>query len=285
VFKAFVRTTAWVVAASVTVAGQNSPGELPALLAKVGAHVEAYYRRAQSIVCREVVHMQPMGWGNSPEGIARRLEHELRVEWDASSDGYPTSARVIRERLSAGGRPLGSPDDPECFDSNAVSPEPLAMLLPARQADHTFTWAGTGRVDGRDAVMVDYKPNNPKPSIVSWDGSCGSVEVPALVRGRLWLDPLSGEVLRLDERLAGQFDFAATEETVRRGGPMFFVLERSDSTVRYKPITFTDPDETLMLPSSVDSFTVIRNSGVPRLRTSQKYTDYRRFLTGGRIVQ
>jgi hypothetical protein len=274
-----------VLMATAAVAGQQTPVDLPTLLAKVGAQVEHYYSRAQSIVCRELVRVQPIGSDMMSEGIGRRLEHELRVEWDASADGQPTSARVVRELLSARGRTLGPPEDPECLSPDQVSPEPLTMLLPARQPEYAFSVAGTRRTDGRDAVMIDYRPLRPGPSIVAWDGSCGSVEVPALVRGRVWVDAVSGEVLRLDERLGGQFNFSAPASTVRRGGPLFFVLERADSTIRYKRVTFTEPDETLMLPSSIDSFTVIRNSGVPRLRTSQEYTDYRRFLTGSRIVQ
>jgi hypothetical protein len=30
---------------------------------------------------------------------------------------------------------------------------------------------------------------------------------------------------------------------------------------------------------------VIRNSGTPRLRTMQKFSRYRRFITGGRILE
>jgi len=45
-----------------------------------------------------------------------------------------------------------------------------------------------------------------------------------------------------------------------------------------------DPDETILLPSRVESVTFIRNSAVPRVRMIRTYTDYRRFLTGGRIL-
>jgi hypothetical protein len=55
-------------------------------------------------------------------------------------------------------------------------------------------------------------------------------------------------------------------------------------SIRYKPVAFADPDETLLLPASIDSVTVIRNSGVPRLRTTQTFANYRRYVTGGRLV-
>ncbi len=63
-----------------------------------------------------------------------------------------------------------------------------------------------------------------------------------------------------------------------------FVAERADTTIDYKKFAFVDPDETILLPSRVESVSFIRNSGVPRVRVIRTYTDYRRFLTGGRIL-
>jgi hypothetical protein len=271
--------------AAVPLGLQPDPGELERLLERVGAQVQQYYARAQHIICRETVRLQPLDAGMSSDGLARSLEYDLRVEWQAAADGYPRAATVVRELVRGSRRQLGTPDDPDCFDPKPASPEPLVLLLPARQAEFRFTWSGRDRVDGRDAAIVDYRPLKPGPSIVAWDGGCGSVDVPALVRGRLWIDVASGEVLRLDERLGGQFDFSAPDRQLRLGGSLFFVLERADSTIRYKPVTFADPDETLMLPSSIDSLTVIRNSGVPRMRSHQEFSDYRRFLTSGRILE
>jgi hypothetical protein len=51
------------------------------------------------------------------------------------------------------------------------------------------------------------------------------------------------------------------------------------------PMTFEDPDETLMLPARIESMTVVRHSGVPRLRTTQTYENYRRFVTDSPIVR
>ena len=40
-----------------------------------------------------------------------------------------------------------------------------------------------------------------------------------------------------------------------------------------------------MLPESIDTLQVIRNSGVPRLRIVQRFSNYKRFITAGRIVE
>ena len=57
--------TAPIVLAAVCISGAAakdapSPIDLPGLLARIGERVEAYYARAQSILCVETVRLQPM---------------------------------------------------------------------------------------------------------------------------------------------------------------------------------------------------------------------------------
>jgi len=106
-----------------------------------------------------------------------------------------------------------------------------------------------------------------------------------MTRGRVWVDPATGDVLRLDERLTGMYELRVPREHTRHGDPTWMMIERADSSIRYRPVAFHDPEETLMLPASIESFTVIRNSGVPRLRTTQEFSNYQRFITGGRLVR
>jgi hypothetical protein len=49
-------------------------------------------------------------------------------------------------------------------------------------------------------------------------------------------------------------------------------------------MSFTNPDETLLLPESLSSLRITRGSGTPRLRTMTEYRNYQRFLTDGRVV-
>jgi hypothetical protein len=62
------------------------------------------------------------------------------------------------------------------------------------------------------------------------------------------------------------------------------VIERYDLSMRYKIIPFAEPQEALLLPQSVNSTMVVRG-GLASMRQSQTFSDYRRFLTGGRIVK
>ena len=73
--------------------------------------------------------------------------------------------------------------------------------------------------------------------------------------------------------------FAEGFEIVRRA------LSGEKFTHQGKFWTFRDPVETLLLPATIVSLQVIRNSGTPRLRTYQKFSKYRRFITDAHILQ
>jgi hypothetical protein len=267
----------------VSVAGQAVSPE--AALVRVGDYVERYYSRAQSIIVEEHVSIQPLTRDLRSDGFARRLTYELRVEWNPDVAGDESPANVSRQLLAVNGRPPKPDQEPECLDPRSTSPEPLAFLLPDRRGKFNFKAAGLGRVDGRAAMMIDYRSVKPETPIVEWKDECVSIDLPGRSRGRIWADPETAEILRLDEGIVGLVDIAVPRKQQRMGGATFMTIERADSSIRYRRVPFTDPDETLVLPSSIDTVTVVRNSGSPRTRISQRFTNYRRFVTGSRIVQ
>lgn len=272
------------------VAGAQKSGsvDLAALLERVGSAVERYYARAQSIICVETVRIQSLGFDLIPDTSAsRQLTYELRVAWADAENGQTPDAVVQRELLKIGSRAPRPKDKPECLDPSAVSPDTLEMLLPSKQSDYAFTAAGSTRFKGRDAWLVDYKArqNGPVSATAHEDREdCWKIDMPGHTKGRIWIDAQSDEVLRLDEHLNGFVDVTLPADRKRARGPQPVVFERLDSSVVFGAITFADPDETLTLPISVDSLTVVRNAGTPRVRRTQRFTNYRRFITGGRIV-
>ena len=62
------------------------------------------------------------------------------------------------------------------------------------------------------------------------------------------------------------------------------MLDRDDLTMRYKRVVFSDPEEVMLLPESIESTTVVR-SHLQSARRSEKFSEYRRFLTAGRVVK
>ena len=260
------------------------PGDLVSVLGRVGDRVQHYYGRAQSIVCIERVSVQPMRHDMSPEGLGRVLEFELRIDWDATSeDDRPLEARVMRELRKVNGRPPRPNFEPGCLDPKSGAMEPLAFLLPHHRDEYTFAWNGVGRLKDRRTMMVDYKSRKPGPIDAKWKGDCVSIDAPGRTKGRIWVDEVTHDVLRLDEQLTGQFEYTIPREHWGVTGPQTWVIERADSTIRYRPVAFQDPEETVLLPDSIDTVTIFR--GAQSYRIAQSFSGYKRFMTGGRIVK
>ena len=142
----------------------------------------------------------------------------------------------------------------------------------------------------RTAVMIDFasvdRRSNPEliedPSghedCFDWSGHIAS-------RGRIWVDAGNYDVVRVDRGLRGPVDVTVPALIQRRHHlASWVVIARDDMTIRYKTVAFSDPDEVLLLPESIDAFTVVR-SGLQSTRRSQKFSDYKRFVTGGRVLQ
>src|SRR6185503_17585440 len=99
----------------------------------------------------------------------------------------------------------------------------------------------------------------------------------------VWIDAETFDVLRVDERLTGRMDFRIPDDQRRFGFGDVLVLERHDTSIRYKPVAFQDPEERMLLPESIDTLTIYR--GAQSHRSKQVFSNYRRFVTGGRLVK
>jgi hypothetical protein len=99
------------------------------------------------------------------------------------------------------------------------------------------------------------------------------------------VDATSYDVLRVDRGLAGPVDVKVPALIQRRHHlASSVVLVRDDVTIRYKRVFFSDPDEVLLLPESIESLTVIRG-GLESTRRNQTFSNYQRFVTAGRVLQ
>lgn len=260
--------------------------DVSATLDRIGDRVADYYANAQSIVLLETVRIQPETRDMAPDGFARVLVYDLRVEWTPpSGDGHQPEANIVRQLVSVNGRPPRPGDEEKCMDPEPVSPEPMSMLLPGRRQEYAFTLAGRAKTDGRLSMMLDYRSRVVGPASVKWKDTCVSVDLPGRSRGRVWVDAETNDVLRLDEQLVGTFQFDVPPKQAIVGRAPWMVLEQSSSSIHYQAITFHDPDETLMLPRSVDTTTAWSNAGYARVRTTQTFAKYRRFVGDSHLVR
>ena len=261
------------------------------VLARVGEQVRQFFARAQSLVCLETVRLQPLESGLTSASFGRTVESELRLSWDPDDLARrPVEARTLRSVLKVNGHPPRRNDQNDCTDpeQNESETQPLSMLLPDQQRDYVFTPGKPERVDGRWAHVVQYRVTTPMSvSVEEIPGKddCISFNVEGGTRGRIWIDVETFQVLRLDQALVGLVDIPLPKRAaMRSGGNIRWTLERHDISIRFKPVRFSEPDETLLLPVSSTALRITRGSGQPRLRTSIDYTNYRRFMTGARVI-
>jgi len=274
----------------------QSPPPLPIptdTLARVSRYVESYYTRAQSLMVEETVMVQPVRSDLAPDGFARFLIYDLRFEWKPGGDNEKPRVDIVRELLRANRRPAKPGDEPKCLDPAPVTPEPLEFLLPGHHADYAFTGGSRTLLEGQDAILIEYSPRSsgaPKATVDpkgTGDKECISMDVPRRYRGRIWVDPDTAAVRRIDETLIGPTEVPLPREVVRRsgfGGGLYITLSRADSSVRYSPVSFSDPEETLMLPTTIENVWITIAGAARGVRMTQRYRNYRRFLTESRIL-
>ena len=264
--------------------GQDPPFDLEATLVQVGAQLERRYQRSRRIVSTEMVWVRSFSRAMQSNGSPRRLEFERREEWRALEARGAPIVTVFRKLLSVNGRQPTPRDLDACLTPRLESEDPLSALLPARQVEFEFSLGAPRIVDGRRVARLDYTPLEEGPAEVTWDGDCVSISLRGRTSGEAWVDVESGDVVRLDERLTRRFKFREPDDRPQ-ARPGWIVLERDDLSIRYERVTFTDPPETLMLPSSIEHSWVLRGSGfVPRYYRHQQFSNHRRFVTDGRVI-
>ncbi|MGE0815055.1 MAG: hypothetical protein AB7O28_23750 [Vicinamibacterales bacterium] len=265
--------------------------DLASTLDRAAERVEDFFTRAQSLVCTETVVIQPLNWGLAGDGPGRTVESELRLSWAPGADGdAATEAQTMRQVVKVNGHRPRENDRNNCTtpEQNDTETQILSMLLPSQRGDYAWKLAGRGKVDGRDTVQIDFQEKGEisvDVRLIEDNEDCVSYSLDGGLRGRIWVDAETFDVLRVDQHLKGFVDVPLPKELTRRHGVApFWTMERFDTSYRFKRVRFEDPEESIVLPVSSMTLRVTRGSGMPRSRISTQYKQYRRFLTGGRIV-
>jgi len=274
----------------------SAPRDRPdviSLVSRVGERVAAYYSRAQQLICLERSTVVPINSDWSVQGFSRMVESELRVELDAADGDGRSEAHVTREIRRINGREPRERDRTDrsgCTDPTPVSPEPLAFLLSGQRDDYRFTAVHEAHEHGRAALVIDFSSALKKsdPVLIEDEhghSDCFDWKGPIAIAGRLWIDAATYDVLRLDRHLAGPTDVHVPWALGRRYHfDQWLTLQRDDLMLRYKEVSFSDPEEKVLLPESSEATTVFR-TGLQSVRRSEEFSDYRRFLTDSRIIK
>jgi hypothetical protein len=282
---------ALVASLALPVTAATSTPTIEELLARAGERIAEFYERAQHIICIETSTVQPIDRGFSSQGFARIVQSELHVE--PADDDTTGAAAFVREVLKVNGRAPRDKDLKDrsgCTDPTPLSLEPLAFLLPAHRAEYEFRFAGVGKDRGRAVFLIDFKSVDARSNVeliedpaghtdcFDWSGHVAS-------RGRVWVDTTSYDVVRMERGLRAMLDVKVPYRIQRKHNlESSVVIEREETTIRYRTVTFTDPDEALLLPESIESL-IIARGGLQSTRRTQTYSDYRRFVGDARVVE
>lgn len=263
--------------------------DIAAIVARVGERVAAYYQRAQQLICTERSTVIPIGTDWGAAGFARTVESELRIDLEGTDgEAIPRMTRQVQRVNGREPRERDKKNRSGCTDPTPLSPELLAFLLPGNRDEYKFTAVRSGRELGRAALIIDFTSaqRNSRPELIEDElghDDCFDWTGPVAINGRVWVDAATHDVLRLDRRISGPTDIRVPDRLQRkyRFAP-WLTIDRDDVTMRYKEVAFTNPDETILLPESIESLTVLR-SQLQSVRRTQVFSEYRRFLTNSRI--
>lgn len=267
------------------------------LVEKIGEGVERYQRGLFSITYTETILEERLKRDlRTREGKAKEYVFDnvvLREPLKESKD--ETYARGVRRLKSEDGR-AAEPGKPyvqrrhKC--GGALNPadsyaDPLTFLLPRNRARFEFSDGGEAVIDGRAARVVRFVPRGQGAARAESKGDCVRAVVPS--EGRVWADAESGDVLRLEWRITEPYEFE-TPRTMKIGGLRFgpkrrLRYERMETLTRFRRVEFKDPAGTLLLPASAETLRVIEGARRPRVRTTQTFTDYRRFVSDVKVVE
>ena len=173
---------------------------------------------------------------------------------------------------------------PEQQDSEE---QPLSLLLPGQRAKYAFTHSGRDVVDRRDAIVISYREIR-KPtvdvSLVEDNEDCVSFDIEGGMRGRIWIDAETHDVLRIDRSLSGLIEIPLPRKVTRRAGRQPVLDDGA--------VGFVDslPPRHVRGPAGNAGAAdrVVATADHPRrrhaCRTSTQYLSYRRFITGARVV-
>lgn len=291
----FVLVSAALAASGWTGRASDGPArpEIGVLVSHVGERVAAYYHRAQQLICLERSTVVPIDSGWTIQGVPRTVESELRVELEALEGGTIPAAQVTRQVLSVNGREPRERDRKDrsgCTDPTPVSPEPLAFLLPGHRDDYRFTAVRDGHERNRVALVIDFRSaeQSSRPELIEDEyghDDCFDWKGQIAISGRVWVDAATYDVLRLERHVLGPTDVHVPWPLQRKYHfEPFMTLDRDDLTMRYKDVSFGEPDETVLLPDSTESMTIFRG-GLQSVRRTEVFSAYRRFLTDARIIK
>lgn len=252
-------------ASSVVVSAQRiETSTLTDILQKTGQRVRQCTDGVVSVACSETARQEKL---DDDLKTVKKKPTDLVYDFIVLRQPPGDAIKELRELKLLDGTPATK-------DAKLPTPDPtayttaLSILLSQNRPKYVFSLAGTGNIDGHEALFVDFSPAVREHPEVTWQGDLFRLHFQS--KGCVFIDPATYDVLRIDTHLTEPFEFDSSRANRRSwpfvtfGSSRKFKVELWDVTVRFGPISFLDPEQTLLLPQSAESIRVIRK---PQSRT------------------
>ena len=234
--------------------------DLPLILEKVGANVEAYFHNFISTSAQEeVVQERLRPNGKVDESLKQKFRY-LLVPTAGKKDFDLQEYRMDKKGRPAKQKALGGGALTRGFASMP------ALLHPALQPDSRFSYLGRQNTAGHDALVVAFAQ---EPAVAQFmekiGGETGSYTV--FLEGLVWIDSGNYQIIRMHtEMLPGQSVKFVMQQ----------ITEITFAEVHFEgiPAVFWLPQEVVVDTDRVDG----------RLRNDHRYSDYQLYASQTKII-
>jgi tetratricopeptide (TPR) repeat protein len=230
--------------------------ELPAILAKTGEDVQAFFQNISNTISQENVREARLGKkGETKDLMEERFQYLLLTrpeKWGVGLEEYRTDKngdRTASKSLSAG----------FMLTSGFVSAS--LMFHPSYQSGATYRLLGRQVVAGHQCHVVAFAQRPEKAKMVEGFNT-EQESVLVLLQGVAWIDSETYKVIRL------RSDLLAPQPRIR--------LERQTTEITYQPVQFKQLAMAMWLPSAVD--VTVQWKG-RTFRNSHTYSRFKLFNT------
>lgn len=266
--------------------------QLKNLLERVSERIQKYQDAMFSIAFTEILRQQELKSDETLKNKPKEFVYESIVVSRTSpanqQNTFPVITRTLKYVDEKPTEQKNLPQRSKCVETNPrpAYADPLTFLLPKNHTDFIFSYAGESDLEGRKAaiILIDQPPVSEPIKIVN-TGDCFRLSRSPRRQGKIWIDLNTYDVIQLQWQLAESFS-GKTPAGVAKFGifPVFrpakqLSYEKSESTIRFRPVTFQNPEQVLLLPSSSESTWILKGASIAGFRTTTEYTRYKRFMT------
>jgi hypothetical protein len=255
------------------------------ILDKVGEGVEKYQAGLFSIAFTETLRREELREDMTAKKSKEYVFDTVVLREALSADEEDYYPRPVRRLKTIDGKPSKKRLGPEL--NYAVSS--LGFLLPKNRGRNRYALDGEETEAGRKLYRIRLVSAGEGEPRVEWKRRAVGLRfwVVAPMVYMIWVDAETFDVLRLESRLAAPFEFDSPRAFGfgHLGPSRHFKYATQDYSVRFRRRQFKDPEQTLLVPDSVEWVTVIEGASKPRTRATLRFSDYRRFRSDVKIIE